>query len=260
MPTQKLLKKPIPHRPKKRSFLSIPAELRILIYQHHYDTVRLIELMPKMAPYRVIDAHQVSNAKDQVSKRNDAQNQSIRSGGPLGKYNRATGMKTKWHLSISGLHLINKQIASECLTFMYASINLMTQSYKRLSNFMTFVPHETLKQITRFQLDHQTYGHPQHLDDEIWKKKHDDTWVETCKLAVRKLPRLKDLTMNIDVRDIPLRFTLSESWVRPMLFFAHRKSSLQNIKIKVFTPELAQTYINAWDDKLWERYQPCTEN
>lgn len=41
-----------------------------------------------------------------------------------------------------------------------------------------------------------------------------------------------------------------------MLFFAHRKSTLKDIKITVSTPELARTHVNAWDDKLWERYQP----
>lgn len=41
-----------------------------------------------------------------------------------------------------------------------------------------------------------------------------------------------------------------------MLFFARRKPTLQDIKIKVFTPELAQTYVNAWDDKLWATYRP----
>lgn len=71
-----------------------------------------------------------------------------------------------------------------------------------------------------------------------------------------KLSGLRELTINIDVRDVPLRFTLNEAWVKPMLFFARRNSTLQDVKIRVFTPELAQTYVNAWDDKLWSTYQP----
>lgn len=51
--------------------------------------------------------------------------------------------------------------------------------------------------------------------------------------------------INIDVRDVPLRSTLNEPWLKPMLFFARRKSTLQNIQINVYTPELAQIYVNA---------------
>ncbi|KAE9982951.1 hypothetical protein BLS_005156 [Venturia inaequalis] len=255
MPTNKLSKKPISHRSKKRSFLSIPAELRIIIYQYHYDTTNLIELMPKTAPYRVLEAYRI-HSKGPISQRKDAPKQGIRSGDPLGKYNRATGLKTRWQLSISGLHLSNKKINSECLLFLHGSIKLMTQSYQRLSNFTAVVPKKSLKQITRLQLDHQTYGHPQNREDEVWKKRHDETWMRTCKLAVKKLPGLRELTINIDVRNVPLRFTLNESWVKPMLLFALRNSTLQYIKIRVFTPELAHTFVNAWDDKLWATYRP----
>lgn len=41
-----------------------------------------------------------------------------------------------------------------------------------------------------------------------------------------------------------------------MLLFALRNSTLQYIKIRVFTPELAHTFVNAWDDKLWATYRP----
>lgn len=255
MPTQKLLKKQIAHRSKKRSFLSIPPELRNFIYQYHYDTVQLIELMPKMAPYRVLEAYKF-DFKGTSNQGNDALKQGIRSGNLLGQYNRATGMKTRWHLSISGLHLVNKQISAECLDFLYACIMLMTQSYQRLSNFLTVVPKKNLKQVTRLQLDHQTYGHPQYLHDEIWKKRHDETWSQTCKLAVTKLPGLTQVTINIDIRDVPLRFTLNQPWAKPMLFFAHRKATLEDIKINVITPELASTVVDSKDWKTWKGYQP----
>lgn len=210
MPIQKVPTKKIPHRSKRRSFLSIPAELRIFVYQYHYDAVHVIELMPKLAPSHASNAYKTSFSKGRVSEGKDAPKQGIRSAELLGRYNRATGMKTRWHLSISGLHLSSKSISSECLTFLYAGIKLVTQSYKRFSNFITVVPKRNLKHITRLQLDHRTYGHPQNLKDEIWKRRHDENWVRACKLAVTKLPGLEELTINVDVRDTPLRFTLHE--------------------------------------------------
>jgi hypothetical protein len=261
MPIQKLFKKPIAHQSKKRSFLTIASELRNFIYAYHYDTIQLIELMPKLAPYRVNEAHKVY-LKGQFSQAtptdqpNDALKQGIRSEKLLGKYNRVQGIKTRWHLSISGLHLVNKQIYQECVIFLYASISLMTQSHNRLNNFLTIVPKKNLKLITRLQLDHQTYGHPRDLEMESWKKKHDEKWVNTCKLVVRKLAGLKEAIVNIDVRDIPLRFTLNEAWVKPMLLFSHRKTTLKDVRVNIFTPELGNSYVDVKDGTTWTGWAP----
>jgi hypothetical protein len=91
---------------------------------------------------------------------------------------------------------------------------------------------------------------------EIWKRKHDEKWVETCKLVVRKLPNLQELTINLDVRDIPLRFTLHEKWVKPLLFFTNRKAKFKNVHINIFTSEIRNSYIDVKDGKKWTGWAP----
>jgi hypothetical protein len=255
-PTAKLSKPPISHKSKKRSFLSIPPESRNSIYEYHYAGMHHIELMPKNAAYHVAEVHTVDLKKAfKLDAKEEAPKRGIRCGKLLGKFTRAEGMKTRWHLSISGLHLANKQIYHECIVYLYASVAIFAQSSRRLENFLTAVPKKSLIFITRLKLDHQTYGHPRDAKMEVWKRKADERWMETCKLAVRRLSGLRELEVNVDVRDIPLRFTLHEKWVRPLLFFAHRKNTLRKTVVNVFTPEIRNTAVDVYSDQ-WVGYMP----
>jgi hypothetical protein len=231
-------------------------ELRNEIYLYHYDTTRLIELMPTNANYTIVDAHALT--LDEFRRIQNDENtpiRGIRSGQMLGKFNFFEGMKTHWKFSISGLHLVNKQIHRECLAMLYKSIAIFAQSSRRLENFLTLVTKPNLELITRLHLDHQTYGSPPVRHLEVFKQKHHIKWFKICKFTIKHLPNIGYLRINIKVLDRPLRFQFRESWVKPLLLFGRLKH-LEAVKVNIFTPETEKTKIDVKDGCIWGRFYP----
>jgi hypothetical protein len=179
----------------------------------------------------------------------------IRCGKKMGNYNWAGGMSTRWDHSISGLHVANKQIHRECISFLYGSIAVFAQSSRLLAAFLRVVSTPKLYAITRLQLDHQTYGPPRFRKDSIWKKKEEARWESTCKLAASSLPNLHDLRINIEIRDIPLRFLLGEAWVQPFLHFQKLKQ-LENVSVRLSSVETMRTKVNVKDGNGWLHHPP----
>jgi hypothetical protein len=209
--------------------------------------------MPKCANYTVSDAHKIT-MNNSVRDENECP-LVLRCGKPLGKYIHVEGLKTQWQFSASALHLVNKQISRECMSFLYSTITVFTQSSNRLDNFFSVVPKQNLEHVTRLNLDHQTYGEAKDISQVTWKPKHDTKWDRTCKNAVMQLPNVQELQINLDVRDVPLRFSFREPWVKTLLHF-RRLQSLKHVSVCIITPEISNTWVNVWSGKQWGRYQP----
>ncbi|KAF2435127.1 hypothetical protein EJ08DRAFT_693018 [Tothia fuscella] len=254
MPTKHPMKKPIIHKKKKQlGFLGLPGELRNQIYRYHYEIVPLVELLKKDAPHIIGPAH----SSDVVDKQPGylSTTPKIRCGKFLGKFNRVEGMSTNWSESISGLHITNKQIYRECISFLYRSIAIFAQSSKYLNNFLTVVPTAKLKAITRLQLDHQTYGPPRHEEYNVFQKKYEISWDKSCKLAVHNLPNLRRLQININILDVPFRFLFTETWVQPFLHFAQLKH-LEHVSVALYSWERMSTKMLLTDPINWQYYPP----
>jgi hypothetical protein len=156
---------------------------------------------------------------------------------------------------MSGLHVASKHIHRECMLFLYGSINVFAQSSRLLTNFLGVVSRPNLYAITRLQLDHQTYGSPRCPKNNIWKTRQEQRWEYSCKLAATSLPNLHDLRINIEIRDKPLRFLLSEAWVRPFLSFQELKH-LKTVSVTLFSGESMNTKVNVNDGNMWQHYPP----
>jgi hypothetical protein len=245
------------HKRRNRTgFFDLAGELRNKVYIYHYDTVRLVELMPTKANYNIIDAHALTLDEFQLRHKDEGVPvQGIRSGKLLGKFTFFEGMKTRWNVTISGLHVANRQVHQECLAMLYRSIAIFVQSPNRIRNFIQVVPKPNLQLIKRFHLDHQTYGSPEYRHNEIWKKKHHVTWMKTCKLVTKELPNIENLHINVDVLDRPLRFNFSESWVKLLFIFGCLKH-LNDVEVNVFSSEVERTKINVKDGNIWGQYYP----
>ena len=179
----------------------------------------------------------------------------IKFSGILGKNRSFRCGNTKWATSVTGLHLVNKQIARECLGYLYNSIVLFSNTSRRLINWIQTVHPHRLALLTQLYLDHVTYGDPKLFDNSIWKEKSDYTWAETCRLAVKAFPNLTNLVINIDVHDEPFRFGFEELWVQPLLYFK-QLHKLKEVEVHVFSPFRRSTFIDISDINRWLGFSP----
>ena len=181
-----------------------------------------------------------------------SENHTIKFSGTLGKNKFFHGKNTKWATSVTGLHLVNKQISRECLGYLYNRIILFSDTSRRLINWMETVRPHRLALLTQLYLDHVTYGDPKFSEDDIWKIKSDRKWSEVCKLAVKSFPHLTKLVINVDVHDTPFRFTLTEPWIQPLLYFKQLQE-LKEVEVHVHSPCRRSTL---FDNKWYEHLPP----
>jgi hypothetical protein len=219
----------------KHNLLTIPKEIRNHIYSYVFDAVTLVCLMGQN--YLIPKASHPS--KDHM----------IKFSGTLGKNKFFHGKNTKWATSVTGLHLVNKQISRECLGHLYNRIILFSDTSRRLISWIETVSPHRLALLTQLYLDHVTYGDPKLFDNGIWKIKSDYKWAEACRLAVQSFPHLTKLVINIDVHDTPFRFSLKEPWLQPLLYFKQLQE-LKEVEVHVHSPYRRSTFfdVNRWED------------
>jgi len=180
----------------------------------------------------------------------------IKFGGTLGKNKFFHSKNTKWATSVTGLHLVNKQIFQECLGYLYKRIILFSDTSRRLISWIETVRPQRLALLEQLYLDHVTYGDPKLFDNAIWKVKSDEKWAEACRLAVKAFPHLIKLVINIDVHDGPFRFGLNEPWVQPLLYFKQLQE-LKEVEVHVHSPCRRRTFIDVNDANRWEGFPPA---
>ncbi|KAJ9668741.1 hypothetical protein H2201_000985 [Coniosporium apollinis] len=221
-------------------FLEVAGEIRNQIYGYLFDSTTIIEMMPASAAYRILAVHAPARknpnlytqakgtaAKPKPPRRRNAMDKTQKSPARiccstvLGKHDRINIASTNWKTSVPGaaLCLTSKQFYAECTAFLYASASFFFQSPNRVANFLTKTPQVYLDNVTRLQLEHVTYGEPIDPDNIVWKTKHDAKWAAVCAQAAAALPHLQELSIVLDVREVPLRFWPREAWIKPLLSF-----------------------------------------
>ena len=206
---------------------TIPGEIRNAIYGYVFDSIVIVEFMPShhtqyLLPYQEGIVYPSECGTDVPT---------VRYTGNLGKYNRISGMATKWKTSVSGIHLASKLFFRETITFIYRCNHFYFQSSCKLDNFLTVVNGINLKAVTSLSLSHVTYSEPRKAVDRVWKIRHDTKWEATCRKAASLLQNLKSLHIVIKLRENPLKFAFDEAWVQPLLCFSHLPLDIACFKI-----------------------------
>lgn len=227
--------------PARRNLLTMPKEIRNQIYDYVFNGTILVCLMGQN--------HLISEAS------HPSEDRIIKFSGTLGKNRSSRRGITKWATSVTGLHLVNRQISRDCLAYLYSNIVLFSNTPRRLICWVQTVQPRRLARLTQLSLDHVTYGDPKLFDNGIWKVKSDYTWAEACRLAANAFPRLTKLVINIDVHDVPFRFGLDEHWVQPLLCFKQLQD-LKEVEVHVFSPFRRSTFIDVNDINRWAGFTP----
>lgn len=207
------------HR-KKLSFLDLPGEIRNQIYQCHFSNFR-VEIMrqntclPFYHPnsverYVVLDWYERYFRNNPVL-RNERQRET--------KVNKALLERIRWATSMTAILLVNKQVHKEALSLLYESTTFVFASNWYLNSFMRIVPKASLAFIRTLELHYESYGDPSLVEDTAFKRKSDDRWLQTCRLAAKQLTGLKSLTLYLHLNDRPLRLRRDEAWVKPLFEF-----------------------------------------
>lgn len=218
-----------PTTKKIRGFLGLSAEIRNEVYKYYFESEIYCELVAKgysfnkSKPRMVRLCAGVLPSNPHTSKRNSIVEEeapiTIRISRLLGKYNIVQGLQTNWVASIYALALICKQVHAETVVFIYRRTVFVFDAPRRINNFLSVVPKPNLKIITKLHLHINTYGSPSDLDSCRWQDKHIESWTSTCRAASRFLKGLYELAIWIQVSHSPLRFSLREKWVAPVLQF-----------------------------------------
>ncbi|KAI8935730.1 hypothetical protein NX059_007250 [Plenodomus lindquistii] len=221
-----------PPPPKKiRGFMSLPGEIRNMIYAYYFAPSFRCEFAaagfqlydPKRLTVKLWSGLVHSKDRPYRYKTKDTSEQeqvvTIRISRPLGKYTTVKGLQTNWLASIYALNLVCKQIHMETTGFLYTKTTFFFDAPKRINAFLTTVPQTKLNLITKLQLDYNTYGDPRNTRDRTWQGKHLSSWSHACKSAAKKLVALKSLEIWVHIHDYAPKFNLREAWLAPLLQF-----------------------------------------
>lgn len=114
----------------------------------------------------------------------------------------------------------SRQAYAECVEYLYQRTKFAFRSQKPFHNFVTVTNPLGLANVTKLHLELQTYGDSSTLEHAQFKDRQRRIWSAQWKNAAQVLINLRNLTIVLEVNSVPLRFTLSEDWVLPILHFA----------------------------------------
>ncbi|KAF2255228.1 hypothetical protein BU26DRAFT_514979 [Trematosphaeria pertusa] len=242
--------RPAKRTPKKiRGFLSLPGELRNLVYRYYFLEEFRCEIAakgcdftyrePKLMKLCVGIVNPDGPAWRYKEKAKPASPTTLRISRPLGNCKHIDGLKTSWFNSLCALMLVCKQIHREAIVFLYHTTTFVFNAPNRITNFLDAVPTKNLSYVTKLHLHYGTYGHPSFLADQIWKKKHVASWTRACKAAAKKLINLQELEIWMRVNDSTLYFDLRQEWVQPLLQFRRLARTRKSMSVADTTTSFA---------------------
>ncbi|KAF1920204.1 hypothetical protein BDU57DRAFT_591415 [Ampelomyces quisqualis] len=216
--------------PKKaRGFLSLPPELRNMIYQYYFEADFRCEIAAKGCDFRVKKTKTVklwagafqpgTRTLQYIPKPEESAPITIRISRPLGRYTTVQGLQTHWSSSLFALHIVCRQIYAETVALIYNKTVFVFNAPQRIINFHNVISRPKLEYITSLQLHYSNYGCPGLANDRIWREKHNASWIRACGTASRKMVNLQHLKIWMQVHDVPLRFNLRVLWLLPLLQF-----------------------------------------
>jgi hypothetical protein len=230
---------------KPRGFLSLPGEIRNQVYAYYFESSICCEVV---ASGRQISSRKLRTVKlwagafhhtGQVLKHTPETKRdapiTIRMSRRLGKYTVVQGLQTNWHGSLYALNLVCKLLHAETVAFLYRKTVFVFDAPKRVCNFLAVVSQPRLECIARMEMHYSTYGCPKLAKDVVWQEKHHGSWVQACKTAARKMGGLRELKVWMRVNQDPLRFSLRETYVAPVLQFRRLAGKLERVEIDFCT-------------------------
>lgn len=167
--------------PKKiRGFMSLPGEIRNLIYEYYLEAGFRCEIAAKGREFTERKPQTVKLWSgllplDKKVFKSDTkvedQPATIRIARPLGRYIIVKGLQTNWSTSICALSLVCKQIYTETMVPMYQNTDFVFDAPKRITNFLDTISHSKLAHIRKLQLHYTVYGCPNRAADRVWQTK-----------------------------------------------------------------------------------------
>jgi hypothetical protein len=230
---------------KPRGFLSLPGEIRNQVYAYYFESSICCEVV---ASGRELSSRKPRTVKlwagafhhtGQVLKHTPETKRdapiTIRMSRPLGKYTVVHGLQTNWNSSLYALNLVCKLLHTETVAYLYRKTVFVFDAPKRICNFLAVVSQPRLECIARMEMHYSTYGCPKLAKDVVWQEKHHGSWVLACKTAARNMGGLRELKVWMRVNQDPLRFSLRETYVAPVLQFRRLAGKLERVEIDFCT-------------------------
>ena len=239
-------------------FLALPGEIRNQIYEYYFRPGFRCEIAAKGRHFdyprpRVVKLWSgVEHTNIHFLKKDASMEHknpvTIRISRPLGKYSIVRGLQTDWLASLFALNLVCKQVYTETLAFLYYKTTFVFDAPRRINNFLSVVSKLKTEMIAKLHLHIVTYGPPKKPEYNTWQVRHTESWVRACKAASKNFQGLQELVIWMQINHNPLRFSLRESWVAPLLHFRRsnhrstnfnpstaRRNNLDIVKIHILT-------------------------
>ncbi|KAF2759225.1 hypothetical protein EJ05DRAFT_337533 [Pseudovirgaria hyperparasitica] len=226
----------VPSKPRKQvGFSDLPGEVRNQIYGYYFQKRSRVELhtvpkrttrknpLPRKSNQTFIFVSPTADSRKVVySPKKPSAQSTVHITRPLFKSChkiRSQYHDTKWSSSIGALFLVSRQLYEETIHFHYVNTTFVFDTSKRLRSFLTHVSTERLSAIRNIEVKHISYGEPQHPRDCVYKNKHDEKWEVLCADTARLMPSLRSLVVSWHVVECPMRFEVTEEWLKPLWAF-----------------------------------------
>jgi hypothetical protein len=158
-----------------------------------------------------------------------------------------------WTQCVSVLHLANKQISFEYLSFLYSRVEFRFWSAKWLHEFCSSVSPSSLQYVRKVQLHIQTYGQPDKMKHVCYVDKFYAAWTKSIRKMAEVMPNVERLVVGLRVAESPLLFTFREDWAQMVLELRGLKG-LKSVQVNLWSAAMKERY--SWDDPSLEVRSP----
>ncbi|KAI9739586.1 MAG: hypothetical protein M1834_006304 [Cirrosporium novae-zelandiae] len=218
--------------------LTLPGEVRNKIYELVFDNIHLVLVFDgkNHLTHRVINSKTeksyakyrqwysqprsdftISSQKQLVQHFKAVPHKYVKQG------NRVPDLRNIFsNTSIASLLLVCHQTHQETFKYLYEKTCFTFHSPKSITQFLNVLKPYYKSSIRHLSLVHSTYGEPRNLANRKWKETHDRKWLEVCTRAAEEMPKLKELSIYLNICDLPLELNLEAIWASPYLMFADR--------------------------------------
>lgn len=212
-------------RKKKPNFLTLPGEIRNLVYQCYFRDTYHCEHVGEGCDFSPVAPKTVKLLSNTTTPK---QNHKKRQTDPepekplvirFPRSNHHTTQQPAWLNPHGALILVCKQIHAETLPFLYHRITLLFQAPRRIATFLHTLSTPTRTHITTLHLHYTTYGNPRATCDIIWQDKHIASWTRACKFASKTLVCLRKLEVDVWLSESAPKFNLRQRWLQPLWQF-----------------------------------------
>jgi hypothetical protein len=194
-------------RPEPSPFLRLPGELRTRIYEYVIKTYRVevVRTRPNGSEDHKPVFCRLSHRKLPV--RNPATHAVPSSCSPPSP-----------PLPL-GLVFSCEKIYCETVLYLYTNTQFVFSSTKPMRDFLSRTPQKSLAMIRHLELNYDMYSEPQYTEFRVFKFRSDLAWHLACHRMSWALKSLRELYLNLTIRDWPIKLELYEQWALPALGF-----------------------------------------